>query len=182
MTVPVPPIAKLGAPHDEGVVHDRAAANVRHRFQGTDEARDLAGVIPDVVGHRRVFCRVVVDIVRNTLVHLVADGGGTEFRGRHLAERQRHHPGDVAAERRGDDVRERVESHVVLLERRRRSRRSVARQRGQPFQPVPQSFDEPEVGLETSAVGGAELRGELAIFVVGEVERRPAAPADGVAG
>ena len=125
---------------------------------------------------------VVVDVVGDALVHLVADVVGPELRRRHFTERQRDDPGDVATERGGDDVAEGVEPPVVLLERRGRSRRRVARQGRQPLEPLSKALDEPEVGLEPRAIGGAELRGQVPIFLIREVERGAAVRAGRVTG
>ena len=70
-----------------GVVHQRTTAGVRDGLQSAHEPRDLTGMVFNIVGHRGVFLRVIVDKVRDALVHLVTDGGGAELRRRHLSQR-----------------------------------------------------------------------------------------------
>ena len=181
VAVAVPPVAELGAPDDEGVVHDGPAARVGDRLEGAHEPRDLGRVMADVVGHRGVLGGVLVDVVGDALVHLVADVVGPELGRRHLAERQRDHPGDVAAEGGRDDVGERVETEVVALEIGRGLRRGVARERGEALEPVAQPLDEPEVSFEPGSFAGREAGRQLAVLAVREVEGRAAAPAHRVA-
>ena len=136
----------------------------------------------DVVGHRAVLGGVLVNVVRDALVHLVADVIGPELGGWHLAERQRDHPRDVATEGGRDDVGEGVEPQVVPLELGRGLRRGLAREGGEVLQPVAQPLDEPEVRLEPRALAGREAGRQLAVLAIGEVQGGAAAPAHGVAG
>ena len=181
MAVPVPSVAELRAPDDEGVVHQRLSARVGNRLEGAHEARDLGRVMADVVGHRAVLGGVLVYVVRDALVHLVADVVGPELGRRHLPERQGDHPGDVAAERGRDDVGEGVEPQVVPLELGRGLRRGLARQGREALEPMAQPLDESEVRLEPGALAGREPRGQLAVLAPSEVQGRAAAPAHRVA-
>ena len=181
VAVAVPPVAELRPPDDEGVVHQRPAARVGNGLEGAHEARHLLGVVVDVVGHRGVFGGVFVDVVRDALVHLVADVRGAELGGGHLAERQRDHPRDVATERGRDDVGEGVEPQVVALELGRGLRRRVAREGGEALQSMAEPFDEPEMGLQPGPFADGETGRQLPVLAVGEVQGRAATPAHRVA-